>query len=115
MVSLEVKVAEVTLELAETLVFDIGVADGVLESAKEPLNSDVGETVMIVAVLEVFETGATLVDCAPGFMHVLGEVDALMGMILEALEVLKTGSPLLEMVIRLLSVPETSDPCVVVL
>ena len=48
-------------------------------------------------------------------MHVLGEVDVLMGMILEALEVLKTGSPLLEMVIRLLPVPETSDPCVVVL
>ena len=53
MVSLEVKVAEVTLELAETLVLDIGVTDGFLESAKKPLNSD---------VREVFETGATLVD-----------------------------------------------------
>ena len=62
MVSLEVKVAEVTLELAETLFLDIGVTNGVLESAKKPLNSDVGETVMIVAVLEVFETGAILVD-----------------------------------------------------
>lgn len=111
MVSLEVKVAEVMLELAGTLVLDIGVTNGVLESVRNPLNFDVGETDIIVAFLEVFETGGTLVGRAPEFMHVLGESDVLMDMILEAL----TGSSLLEIVIRLFPVPETSDPCVVVL
>ena len=47
-------------------------------------------------------------------MHVLGEGDVLMEMILEALGVLKIGSSLLEMVIRLLPEPETSDAFVVV-
>lgn len=115
MVSLEVKVAEVMLELAGTLVLDIGVTNGVLESVRNPLNFDVGETDIIVAFPEVFETGGTLVGGAlggaPEFMHVLGESDVLMDMILEAL----TGNSLLEIVIRLFPVPETSDPCVVVL
>ena len=115
MVSLEVRAVEVMLELAGMLILDIGVTDGVLESVKLPLNSDVGETDILVAVLEVFETGATLVDRAPEFMRVLGEGDVLMDMILEALEVLNTGISLLEVVIRLLPVPETSDLCVVIL
>ena len=100
-VCLVVPAAEVPSEFTSVLISDVDLLDGVSDLAR-PLISDVPET-----ELEV-------VDLAPESICVPATSDVLMGLPLEALDVLETGSPLNEVMVILSMVPENGDPWVVV-
>ena len=92
-----VPAAEVPLEVTSVLTLDVDLLDGVSDLAR-PLVSDVPET----------ELG--VIDPAPEFVCVPATSDVLMDLPLVAIEMLETGSPLDEVTVKLLMVPENGDP-----
>ena len=126
----------VVAELVELLDLEVGVVDTALDSVKEicvvvpaaeapseftsvlALDVDLLNGVSDVArslISDVPETELEVMDLAPESVCVPATSDVLMDLPLEALEVLESGSPLDEVTVKLLMVPENDDLCVVVL